>query len=199
MSKTFSFLLVILCILFSESAHASDDDLKRIEDYLNHLTTVEADFTQVAPDGSVSSGTFYWQRPGKMRWEYRPPTPIVIVGSGSVLTYFDKELAQTTHIPMYSTPAGLLARDPIRFDDSVVIESVEDHAGVMRVTLHQANEPDEGKLSLEFSDTPFQLRNLIITDAAGQMTTISLSNARFGKALDPELFSLRDTNNLKRN
>lgn len=192
MAKHVWWLVFGLLMTSPAAAMPSEYALARVENYLNQLTTVVADFTQVAPDGSITSGTFYWQRPGKMRWEYEPPTPIVIYGSSSELIYFDKELAQTTHIPMRSTPAGLLARDPIRFDDSVAIEEVEDHAGVMRVTMRQAKEADEGKLTLEFADTPFQLRTLMLTDGTGQVTTISLNNARFGEKLDSELFTLRD-------
>jgi outer membrane lipoprotein-sorting protein len=198
MLKKSAVLAIVLCAFSSGLAHAATDPLPRVETYLNALTTLVADFTQVSPDGTITTGRFYLQRPGKMRWEYDPPTPILIVGNGSVLTYFDKELAQTTHIPMDSTPAGLLARDPIRFDDSVVIESVEDNAGALRVTLHRAEEPGDGKLTLEFSDTPFQLRNLIITDATGQMTTIALRNAHFGETLSPKLFSLHEINRLKK-
>ena len=100
-----------------------------------------ADFTQVSPDGSLAEGKFYFERPGKMRWEYAPPTPILMVSSGSQLIYFDKELAQTTYIPMDSTPAGFLMSDPIRFDESVVVEEASDVDGVLRVTLHQAKKP----------------------------------------------------------
>jgi len=186
-----AFFIAVFLALYSISAQAGDSRLRRVEAYLNGLNTVVADFTQVSPDGSLTGGKFYFERPGKMRWEYAPPTPILIVSSGSQLIYFDKDLAQTTYIPMDSTPAGFLANDPIRFDASVVVEEVSDIDGVLRVTLHQAKKPEEGSLTLEFSDTPFALRNLIITDAAKQVTSVSLSNAHFGEKLDPDLFSLR--------
>lgn len=184
-------LIAIIFVLSSASAHAGDAALRRVEAYLNGLSTIVADFTQVSPDGSLAEGKFYFERPGKMRWEYAPPTPILMVSSGSQLIYFDKELAQTTYIPMDSTPAGFLMSDPIRFDESVVVEEASDVDGILRITLHQAKKPEEGKLTLEFSDLPFVLRNLIVTDATNQVTFVSLTNAHFGQKLDSSLFSLR--------
>jgi len=183
--------IVIIFLLSSASAYAGNDVLHRVEAYLNGLGTIVADFTQASPDGSLAEGKFYFERPGKMRWEYAPPAPILMVSSGSQLVYFDKELAQTTYIPMDSTPAGFLMNDPIRFDGSVVVEEASDVDGVLRVTLHQARKPEEGRLTLEFSKSPFVLRNLIVTDAANQVTSVSLSNAHFGQKLDSALFSLQ--------
>lgn len=183
--------LAALLFLCSVGAQAKEDVLKRVETYLNRLSTITADFTQASPDGSLTEGKFYFERPGKMRWDYAPPTPILIVSSGSQLIYFDKELAQTTYIPMDSTPAGFLMNDPIRFDEGVVVEEASDVGGVLRVTLHQAKNPEEGKLTLEFSDSPLILRNLIVTDATNQVTSVSLKNAHFGQKLDSALFSLR--------
>ncbi|MDE3060750.1 MAG: outer membrane lipoprotein carrier protein LolA, partial [Pseudomonadota bacterium] len=95
--------------LFCTSAHATDTNfltsshlaphektIHRIEDYLSNLTTIVSDFTQVAPDGTLSTGKFYLKRPGKMRWQYNPPTPILMVSSGSELVYYDIELDQIT-------------------------------------------------------------------------------------------------------
>ena len=58
-------------------------DLERIQDYLNGITTVTADFTQVAPDGSLTGGKFFLKRPGKMRWQYSPPTPLLMIADGT--------------------------------------------------------------------------------------------------------------------
>ena len=41
---------------------------------------------------------------------------------------------------------------------------------------------------LEFSDQPLQIRNMVVTDAQRQVTTISLNRAQFGKPLEKSLF-----------
>ena len=127
-----------------------------------------------------------------MRWQYNPPTPILMVSNGSELVYYDIELEQVSHIPLDSTLIGFMAQDKISFDKKVGIIDFSSVSGVIRLTLAQRDKPDEGQLQLEFSDKPLLIRNMVITDATHQVTNVSLNNARFGLAMDPELFIFRD-------
>jgi outer membrane lipoprotein-sorting protein len=172
--------------------------ITRLEKYLSNLSTIVSDFTQVAPDGSLTSGKFYLQRPGKMRWQYNPPTPMLIVSNGSEMVFYDYELEQVSHIPLNQTLIGFLAQEEIRFDNTVGLRSIEEETSVIRITLAQREKPTEGQLMLEFSDKPLTLRNMVVTDAANQVTTVSLNNAQFGVKLDKELFIWRDPRKPKR-
>jgi len=151
--------------------------IHRIEEYLSSLTTIVSDFTQVAPDGTLTTGKFYLQRPGRMRWQYNPPTPILMVSNGSELVYYDYELEQVSHIPLDSTLIGFLAQPRIRFDNDVGIVHFSEDAGAIRIEVAQTHKPDEGRLTLEFSDNPLLIRNMIVVDSANQVTTVSLNNA----------------------
>jgi outer membrane lipoprotein-sorting protein len=166
--------------------------IDHIQSYLSNMTTIVSDFTQVAPDGTLTSGKFYLMRPGKMRWQYNPPTPILMVSSGTELVYYDIELEQVSHIPLDDTLIGFLAQDKITFDKKVGIVDFSVEAGAIRITLAQRDKPNDGKLELEFSDKPLLIRNMVITDATHQVTSVSLNNARFGLPIDPELFVFRD-------
>ncbi len=201
----FCALLSVVWVLMSPDAMALDvskapvndsslsqDNTKLLDDvssYLNRLTTIESDFVQVAPDGSLTTGKFYLQRPGKMRWQYNPPVPVLMVSTGQFLTYYDYELEQITNIPLDESLAGFLARPNIDFHaKEIKILEQSRKNGVIRIKLTQANKPDEGELTLEFVDRPLILRNLIIRDAQGQTTNVSLNNARYGIKLDDALF-----------
>lgn len=166
--------------------------IDRVEAYLSSLTTVVSEFMQIAPDGSLTNGKFFLQRPGKMRWQYNPPTPVLMVSNGSELVYYDYELEQVTHLPLDSTLIGFLAQEKIRFDDKVGIQEFEEKDGVIRITVAQRDKPGDGQLTLEFSDNPLLIRNMIVRDASNQLTTVSLNNARFGVKLDPKLFVFID-------
>ncbi len=166
--------------------------IERLENYLSGLTTVTSEFTQIAPDGALTSGRFYMQRPGKMRWQYNPPTPILMVANGNELIFYDYELQQVSYIPLDSTLIGFLAQDEIRFAGKVGIIAFSEGAGVTRVTLAQLEKPSDGHLTLEFSNKPLTIRNMVVLDATGQSTTVSLNNATFGQALDKDLFIFRD-------
>ena len=198
-------LLAVLFLLTASPAFAADSPfipateiaknqttIDRLQEYLSGLTTIISDFTQTAPDGTLTNGKFFLQRPGRMRWQYNPPTPILMVSNGSELVYYDYELEQSSHIPLDQTLIGFLAQDKIRFDGMVGVTDLSVENGAIRITLAQHDKPDDGQLMLEFSDHPLLLRNMVIRDATHQVTTVSLNNARFGLKMDPELFVFRE-------
>lgn len=185
------FSLLLLLFFLPQTASAASPTLARVEEYLNGLTTIQAQFTQVAPDGAIATGKFYLQRPGKMRWEYNPPTPIVMVSNGGTMTYFDRELAQTSYIPISDTPAGMLVREHIALSGDIVVKELQQKAGVIRVTLLSRDKPDSGELTLEFSDQPLMLRTIAVLDAAKQETRIAFSDAVLGQPIDSDTFTLR--------
>jgi outer membrane lipoprotein-sorting protein len=166
--------------------------ISRVATYLSGLSTIVADFTQVAPDGSLASGTFYLQRPGKMRWQYNPPTPVLMIANGSQFVYYDYELEQVSYIPLDSALVGFLAQEKIVFGDKVGITFFEAQDRVIRIGLAQIDKPTEGRLTLELSDNPMQIRRMIVTDASNQVTSIALSGAKFDQKLDKSLFIFND-------
>ena len=83
-------------------------DLGRIEAYLNAVDTLKAHFLQIAPDGSTAEGTAWMQRPGRMRFQYDPPAPLLLIAGHGVFVYYDRELRQVTNIPLGQTPLGIL-------------------------------------------------------------------------------------------
>lgn len=172
--------------------------LKRVETYLSDMHTIIADFTQIAPDGALSTGRFYMERPGKMRWQYHPPTPILIVSNGSELVFYDYELEQISYLPLDRTVMGFMAREVIRFSDTVGVLNYVEDADSIRITLAQRENPDDGTLTLELTDKPLLLRNMIITDATKQVTSVALNNARFDVKIDGDLFIFRDPRKRKK-
>lgn len=195
-------IALLIALLFSTSAFAAEKNpflpdsvveknkytIQRIEMYLTHLTTVVSDFTQVAPDGTLTSGKFFLQRPGKMRWQYNPPTPVLMVANNRELVFYDYELDQESHIPLDGSLISFLGREKITFGNDVGITKFSSEAEAIRIEVAQKDKPDEGRLMLEFSDKPLMIRNMVVTDSGGQVTTVALQNAKFGDKIDPELF-----------
>lgn len=188
------YLCVCLLLLIPHTALANDTDhITRVETYLNKIDTIIADFTQIAPDGALTGGKFYLKRPGKMRWQYDPPTPILMVANGDAIIFYDYELEQISHIPLDNTLAGFLAQEVIDFDDqSIQLTGFDQSPGSIRLSLVQRGQAEDGELTLEFIDNPIQIKNMIIRDAQGKSTTISLQNARYGHTLEENLFTFRD-------
>ena len=169
-------------------SEADKEDVARVEAYLNALRTLSARFIQINDNGSSAEGQFSLSRPGRMRLEYDPPVPILMVATGSVLVHFDKSLKTTTYLPYDSTPAGLLLAERIELDGKLTVTQVERGPAVLRVSVVQTKDPRAGVLTLTFSERPFLLTNWQIVDAQGVTTRIMLVEPRTGMALDPALF-----------
>ena len=198
------FYIYIVSLLFVQPLAASESVkpypltpndkilLGNIENYLSSIHTISAEFLQASPNGDMASGKFYLERPGKLRLEYAPPTPVLMVTDGSTIIYYDKELDQISRIPMDSTLVGFLAQERVKFDKAVIVTGFENVDGILRVSLVQQDRPKDGTLTLEFSDRPLMLHNMIVTDNSGQKTAVGLNKTRFNVTLDNALFVFKD-------
>jgi outer membrane lipoprotein-sorting protein len=166
-------------------------DLQRIAAYLGGIRTMYAKFRQVASGGGVATGQLWMARPGRMRFEYDPPSPILLLADMFYVYYVDKELVQMSKVGLKSTPAWLLLRDPITFTD-LIVTRFERGANTLRLTVVEKTEPDNGSLTMVFSDNPLALQQWSIVDQQRKTTTVSLYDERFGMALDPKLFVYQD-------
>ncbi|HEV2300519.1 MAG TPA: outer membrane lipoprotein carrier protein LolA [Stellaceae bacterium] len=163
-------------------------DLQRIADYLNNITTMTARFEQLSENGGVASGNLWIDRPGRMRFEYDPPSPILLIADNFYVYYVDKKLAEMSQIGLKATPAWFLLRPEIAFDENLLVTRFERGAEVLRVTVVERAKPEEGRLTMRFGDRPLQLRGWTIVDQQGKRTSVYISNARYGMPLDQSLF-----------
>ncbi|MCC7275613.1 MAG: outer membrane lipoprotein carrier protein LolA [Alphaproteobacteria bacterium] len=163
-------------------------DMTRIESYLSGVRTLRARFVQVASNGAYAEGTFYLSRPGRLRFQYDPPTPLLIVADGSVVYSYDTGLKQTTQIPINLTPLWFLLRERIQFTGDVTVTRFERQGGVIRIALVQTKDPAAGSVELAFQAEPLALRQWSVTDAQGITTNIALTETRQDVALDRSLF-----------
>lgn len=168
------------------------NDVGRVEDYFNAIDTLSAQFVQIAPGGAVSEGDFYLRRPGRLRFEYAPPVPILIVADGFRLIFHDSELGQISAWPIHATPLGPLVARTVDLIDSGHAQMVTRDPGVLRVTLIDPDRPGEGSIMLIFRDQPLELRQWEITDQQGLVTVVALTGMRINPALEPELFVFDD-------
>jgi outer membrane lipoprotein-sorting protein len=169
-----------------------ETDLQQVAAYLNSVHTMTARFEQVSSDGRTASGWLWLERPGRMRFEYDPPSPILLIADRFYVYYIDKELAQVSQVGLTSTPAWFLLRDPVRFDDKLAVIGFASGRNSLRITVSEREHPDLGSLTMLFSRDPFMLRQWTILDREDKATTVSLSQEQFGMALDPNLFQYRN-------
>jgi len=187
--------LFLLLPAFSASAannlalsDADQANLSRIESYLNDLGTLQSRFIQANPDGTYSEGTMYLQRPGKLRFEYDPPDPYLIITHGDWFIYVDKELEEATYLPVDKTPAYFIVKKDISFGDKLQVASFHNTDRVFRVEVEQVDDLDSGRVMMVFTDAPLQLRKWQIIDSQGNLTDTTLINPNFDVPLNKDLF-----------
>jgi len=195
-----SYARLVSCVAFcfaallqtSYSFSISGEDkknLKKIETYLNNIKYLSSNFIQESPDGSVVEGLFYLSRPGKMRVEYIAKPKILIIVNGSVLSYIDTELEETSHLGTNTTPASFLTRKKISFSakDVEVTNIVEDRKSIT-VSIVKKNRKEAGEFTLTFQKNPFKFVKMEVKNELEEKTSIILTKTNLSKKLSNKLF-----------
>ncbi len=163
----------------------------RISAYLSSLQTLVGNFVQVGPDGSKTTGDFYIQKPGKVRFEYDPPTPIEIIADGSSLAVRDRNLATQDIYPLSQTPLRFLLSDRIDLMKDTNVVSVTADDVFISVTIEERQAlVGTSRLMLMIGAKDGQLKQWTVTDPQGYDTTVAVYNLDSTKKIDPSLFKI---------
>ena len=109
----------------------------KISSYLSSLPTLVGNFVQVAPNGNRTTGEFYMQKPGKVRFAYDPPSPIDIVSDGTSVVVRDRKLATQDVYPLSQTPLRYLLSDRIDLLKDTNVVSVSSDDVFITVTIEE--------------------------------------------------------------
>jgi outer membrane lipoprotein-sorting protein len=176
--------------------HLDEDaraQLKRIEDSLNAVRTMRSSFRQNSSNGEVAQGELALKRPGKLRVEYQPPVPVLVIADGTFLVYFDRKLEQVSYIPLSSTPAGILLDKRISLaGDDLLVTDYERTDGTIQIGVTRTAAPAEGSIVLIFDEGTADLRQWAVTDAQGVTTLVTLLNPEFNVDVQSSLFTFKD-------
>lgn len=165
--------------------------VSKISSYLSGLSTLVGNFVQVAPNGARTTGEFFMQKPGKVRFAYDPPTPIDIVSDGSSMVVRDRKLATQDVYPLSQTPLRYLLSDRIDLLKDTNVVSVSSDDVFITVTIEEKQALiGTSRLMLMIGAKDNQLKQWTITDPQGYDTTIAIYNLNAQKKPDPDLFRI---------
>lgn len=180
-----------LMVLGPRAALAEKLPLGTLSEYLNALTTAEADFTQVNADGSVSTGRILIKRPGRVRFEYAPPDKSLVLASAGQVAIFDGKSNQAPEqYPLKRTPLNLILAENIDLGRAKMVVGHKADATSTSVVAQDPEHPEYGTIELKFTADPVELRQWIITDDLGQQTTVILGEMKKGGSYGTALFSI---------
>ena len=167
-------------------------DLARISNYLNATETLQGSFVQVDPDAVVSEGQFYMRRPGRLRFEYAPPDPALVIADGFWVGVIDQRDGSLDRYPLSETPLNLLLKENVDLRSEGAVRSIERSEGQMAVTAVDTARPEQGEIVMVFSDNPLELRQWVVVDAQGQRTTVALRDMRTNVSIPAARFVIDD-------
>ncbi len=167
-------------------------DVRLVTDYLNQVKSLRAEFVQAGPSGQIATGQLYIRRPNRLRFEYDPPSPLLLVADGLWLIMYDRELDQVDRWPIADTPLGVLVAPKVDLNRQVEVVDVTREPGILALTFRDRENPEEGSVTVFFSEPPLTLRQWRVIDAGGQATDLSLRNSRVNVDVDAALFSFQD-------
>jgi len=155
---------------------AEDDALvAKAVAYLDALTCDKGRFEQVDARGALTTGTFFLQRPGRARFDYDPPSGLVIASNGFKVTVVDHRLKTIQGYPLALTPLGLFLAKNIRLDRGVVVTAVDRSVAGFSITARDRGHPNQGSIDLTFTNDPIRLAGWTVTDSRGQSVQIRLA------------------------
>jgi outer membrane lipoprotein-sorting protein len=170
-------------------AQQANPQVAEVERYFNGIRTLQARFVQSNPGGTVVHGTLSVRRPGRMRFEYDPPSQLKIVADGSQVTMWDIANRDFGQWPIGWTAASFLVREPLVLQGGdLAVEKVERADGMLQLTMSQAKKPQEGKVIVRLSENPMALRGWTIVDSRNQRVDVSLNGLQTGLQLADSLF-----------
>ena len=188
-----SALAGVLCLAVATAGEGAG--LDQLHAFLTGAKSGKATFRQVvAPKGrqaaQESAGTFTFQRPGKFRWVYEQPYEQLIVGDGSKLWIYDRDLNQvivrTLDVALGGSPAALLAGDNALEKHFTLTDAGRGDGLELVDARPKSAESGFERVRIGFRDN--LPRRMELTDAFGNLTTLEFGTFERNPALDAAQF-----------
>ncbi len=180
--------------LYAGAVSAQPLSLAQISGYLNQLETAQGGFTQINPDGTLSTGQIFIKRPGRIRFEYNPPAESMVLAGGGQVAIFDPRSNTGPDIyPLSRTPLSIILAPNVDLDRARMVTNVVSDATSTSVTAQDPDNPNYGSIQMVFTAAPIiELRQWIVTDDLGAETTVILNDLVSGGAINSVLFNVQE-------
>lgn len=165
--------------------------VRKLNDYINGIKYMRGDFSQISPSGKLAKGVFFISKPGKMRFEYAPPVPLMIVSDGKWVMIKNKNKENGDAGPLSKTPLRIVLAEKVDLLKDANITNFEQSDGIVSVTMEDKESSIGGQLVLNYDPARDALQQWVVIDGKGRRTTVTLENVVVGEKPDPKLFVVK--------
>ena len=171
-------------------AAAQQISLNAISNYLNNLQTAKGAFTQVNDDGTISTGTIFIKRPGRIRFEYNPPDKQLVLASGGAVVIYDPKTNEPPETyPLARTPLSIILAKNVNLSRARMVVGHTSDGKSTTVKAQDPEHPEYGNIELVFTANPVELRQWVINDDGGNRTTVILGELDKKARMNNSLFN----------
>ncbi|HWF65573.1 MAG TPA: outer membrane lipoprotein carrier protein LolA [Rhizomicrobium sp.] len=167
---------------------AETAELDKLSAYLNAIHTLKSNFVQLGPQGELAQGEFDLAKPGRLRFSYNS-SPILIVATGGEIYVKNAQLNTVDRTSLSDTPLDLLLNQDIDLRHDPVITGIEQQPGALIVHARAATTKSQSNITLVFSFPAIELRQWMVKDNQGGVTTVALTGLQTGVVLPDALFA----------
>jgi len=183
-------------VIAPAAAQAPAAELNQAVAALRGISTLRANFVQTDRNGQALRGVLTLKRPGRIRFQYQPGIPMLVVSDGSALTLVDYEVRQVQRWPIRNSPLGALLdpnRDVARYGRLIPTGD----RNVISIEVRDRAHPEFGVITLIFvrkASAPggLELASWVALDSQNKRTTVRLSGHQYGVAVADNAFRFND-------
>jgi len=168
--------------------------LAEISTSFGEISTAKGRFFQIGADYSETEGDFYLRRPGRVRFDYDDPNPLLIIADGATVAIEDADLETQDRVPLVTTPLAMLLDDELDFQTEANVLEVQQANGVIGLTMEDRSGENEGLLTVFLDESDYSIVAWRAEDPAGGVTSVQLAGVETGMSLSPRLFRIEDIN-----
>ncbi|WP_375265924.1 outer membrane lipoprotein carrier protein LolA [Planktotalea sp.] len=181
---------VVIMVAAAIPAAAQQISLNSISNYLNNLQTAKGAFTQVNDDGTISTGTIFIKRPGRIRFEYNPPDKQLVLASGGAVVIYDPKTNEPPETyPLARTPLSIILAKNVNLSRARMVVGHTSDGKSTTVKAQDPEHPEYGNIELVFTANPVELRQWVINDDGGNRTTVILGELDKKARMNNSLFN----------
>lgn len=183
-------LALVAGLALTTAAAAETLSLNELSRYLNTLKQAKGSFTQINGDGTISTGTIFLKRPGRVRFEYNPPEQALVLAGGGAVAIIDKKVKTSEQYPLKRTPLSIILARNVNLAQANMVTGHSSDGTSTTVRAQDPEHPEYGNIELVFTGSPTELRQWRINDDAGNSTTVILGELDKSASLGEVMFSI---------